>query len=322
MYLHNHENFKELVELVAKEQEINDPSFVEKDYWIMHYLYGLSHFGLDMALKGGTSISKAFNIIHRFSEDIDIKIIPNNERVGFCVYTDKNHNKPKHRESRKKYFDWLAKELKCSIDGIFDVTRDGAFDDEKYRNGGIRLIYETMFAPNQALKEGILLEVGFDKTTPNMEKDISSWAYDKGVSILADKGLKDNRAKGVICYDPRYTFVEKLQAIVTKYALYKKGKNHGKWPVNFLRHYYDIYCLLDCKEVQGFIGTDDYEEYKKARFRKYDTVIKNCEGFALSDEEERKIFEDHYLKSSALYYKGQIPFEDILNRIQSYLERL
>lgn len=56
MYLHNHENFKDLIELTAKEQGINDPYLVEKDYWIMHCLYGLSNFGLDMELKGGTSL--------------------------------------------------------------------------------------------------------------------------------------------------------------------------------------------------------------------------------------------------------------------------
>lgn len=86
MYLHNHENFKDLIELTAKDQKIDDPYLVEKDYWIMHCLYGLSNFGLDMELKGGTSLSKAFNIIHRFSEDIDIKIIPDEKRVGFKVY--------------------------------------------------------------------------------------------------------------------------------------------------------------------------------------------------------------------------------------------
>lgn len=179
-----------------------------------------------------------------------------------------------------------------------------------------------MFTPVEGLKEGILLEVGFDKTTPNMKKDISSWAYDKGSVDLKDQSLIDNRAKDVVCYDPRYTFVEKLQAIVTKYDLYKKGKNDGKLPVNFLRHYYDIYCLLGLKDVQDFIGTETYEDYKKERFRKYDTVIKNCEGFMLSDEKERQVFEDNYKKSSALYYKGQIEFSEILSRLSNYLNKL
>lgn len=93
------------------------------------------------------------------------------------VYSGKNHDDKKHRESKKNYFDWLATNLNGKIDGITKVVRDEAFDDEKYRNGGIRLFYDTHFVPNVGLKEGILLEVGFDKTTPNKAIDISSFLF-------------------------------------------------------------------------------------------------------------------------------------------------
>jgi hypothetical protein len=322
MYLHNHPNFKDLIELTAKEQGIFDPYLVEKDYWIMHSLYGLSMFGLKMELKGGTSLSKAYKVIHRFSEDIDIKIEPDESRVGFEVYFGKNHDKPKHRESKKNYFDWLALNLKGTIDGITNVVRDVSFDDEKYRNGGIRLLYETQFTPVEGLKEGILLEVGFDKTTPNKQIDISSWAYDKGVISLPNKALIDNRALQVSCYDPRYTFVEKLQAVVTKYSFYKDQKKDGKLPVNFLRHYYDLYCLLELDEVKEFVGTSEYEDYKKERFRNYDTKIKSCDGFTLKDANDREVFKLNYAKSSSLYYKGQVDFDKILLRFAEYLEIL
>jgi hypothetical protein len=288
----------------------------------MHCLYGLSNLGLNVELKGGTSLSKAFNIINRFSEDIDVKIIPEEEKIGFKVYTGKNHDRQKHRDSRKNYFDWLVAKINGNIAGIVEVVRDESFDDHKYRNGGIRLIYETMFTSVEGLKEGILLEVGFDKTTPNLMKDISSWVYDRGANLLHGQNIKDNRAKGIVCYDPRYTFVEKLQAIVTKYDLYKRDKNNRRPPINFLRHYYDIYCLLNLPEIQEFIGTDQYEDYKRERFRKYDTIIKNCDAFSLSDLEERTIFENNYLRSSALYYRGQVPFADILGRIAIFLDRL
>jgi hypothetical protein len=321
MYLHNHTNFKDLVEITAEKEKIHDSYLVEKDYWIMHCLYGLSNFGLNLALKGGTSLSKAFGIIHRFSEDIDIKIEPDEKIVGFKVYCGKNHDNNNHRESKKNYFDWLAENLKGKIDGIVDVVRDESFDDKKYRNGGIRLLYNTQFTAVAGLKEGILLEVGFDKTTPNKKKDISSWAFVQGYKALG-KELTDNRAKNITCYEPRYTFVEKLQAIITKYTLYKEGKSDGKLPSNILRHYYDIYCLLDLTEVKSFIGTAEYENYKKERFRKYDTIIKNCEGFTLKDEIDRKVFEDNYTKSSALYYKGQVPFGEILDRIAEVLDSL
>ena len=322
MYLHNHPNFKDLIEITAKEQGITDPYLVEKDYWIMHCLYGLAQFGLKMELKGGTSLSKAYQVIHRFSEDIDIKIEPDEARVGFKVYSGKNHDEKKHRESKKNYFDWLATNLDGKIDGITKVVRDVAFDDEKYRNGGIRLFYSTHFVPNVGLKDGILLEVGFDKTTPNNPIDISSWAFDKGIQSLGKSIVTDNRALQVACYDPRYTFVEKLQAIITKYSFYKAGKNNGQLPVNFLRHYYDLYCLLELEEIKSFIGTPEYEDYKKERFRGYDTEIKKCDGFTLKDQKDRDVFKANYEKSSSLYYKGQVDFELILSRFQTIIEKL
>jgi predicted nucleotidyltransferase component of viral defense system len=53
---------------------------VEKDYWIMHALYGLQQQGIEFELKGVTSLSKGYGLIQRFSEDIDIHI---NTNFGF-----------------------------------------------------------------------------------------------------------------------------------------------------------------------------------------------------------------------------------------------
>jgi predicted nucleotidyltransferase component of viral defense system len=69
-YLHNHPQFTDLIRIVAQERGIA-PALIEKDYWIMHCLYGLQQLGLKFELKGGTSLSKGFQIINRFSEDID-----------------------------------------------------------------------------------------------------------------------------------------------------------------------------------------------------------------------------------------------------------
>ena len=79
--------------------------------------------------------------------------------------------------------------------------------------------------------------MGFDKTTPYEEKDISSWAYDK--VITSGIQVFDNRALKVKCYYPEYTFIEKLQTISTKYRRNKAKKTTS--PVNFIRHFYDVY---------------------------------------------------------------------------------
>ncbi len=184
---------------------------VEKDYWIMHCLYGLQQLGMTFELKGGTSLSKGYQIIDRFSEDIDIRIEP---PAGRDVKTGRNQDKPAHIKSRQDFYDWLAKTIR--INGIIKVERDTAFDGTDMFSGGIRLFYKNVTAPLDDLKEGILLEVGFDDVAPNTAKDISSWAYDYAASRV---DIIDNRAKAVPCYDPGYTFVEKLQTISTKFRM-------------------------------------------------------------------------------------------------------
>lgn len=69
-FLHDRRDFDQLLAVIADERGL-DPMLVEKDYWIMHCLWGLQAQGFQFELKGGTSLSKGFGVIHRFSEDID-----------------------------------------------------------------------------------------------------------------------------------------------------------------------------------------------------------------------------------------------------------
>jgi hypothetical protein len=140
-FLHNHAQFADLIRIVADARGIV-PALVEKDYWIMQSLYGLQQLGMSFQLKGGRSLSKGHGVIHRFSEDIDIRIEP--PRAA-NVMAGKNHTKPAHIESRGAFFDNLAGTIK--IDGISAVERDVAFDDiPRSRNGGVRLIYPSQDA--------------------------------------------------------------------------------------------------------------------------------------------------------------------------------
>jgi hypothetical protein len=311
-YLHNHRQFPALIRIVAEQKDI-DPVLVEKDYWIMHSLYGLQKLGLTFELKGGTSLSKGFKIIDRFSEDIDIHIDPPADRN---VKAGRNQDKPAHVKSRSDFYDWLA-DTRIRIDGIDSVERDTAFDSDKLFSGGIRLHYRSFTSRIDDLKQGILLEAGFDSTTPNTAKDISSWIYDYAADRVE---TVDNRAKGVACYDPGYTFVEKLQTISTKYRQQQKEK---QFPPNFLRHYYDIYSLLERSEVQAFIGTDEYVRHKDRRFRSLDdkNIAKN-QAFILADSGTRKTYAETYAKTSALYYGSKPTFDQILERISGWTDRL
>jgi hypothetical protein len=311
IFLHNRPDFSDLINIVGEEKSIVS-ALVEKDYWIMHCLYGLKQIGMKFELKGGTSLSKGFGIINRFSEDIDIRIEP---PEYMDVKVGPNQDTPAHCESRKLFYDWLANNI--TIDGIEDIRRDKDFDDAKYRSGGIRLGYKSHSESLDGLGNGVLLEAGFDKVTPNTPIDISSWAYDYAANKVS---IVDNRAMDVVCYNFGYTFVEKLQTISTRYRQQQEGKKH---PQHFMRHYYDVYCLLNEPEVLSFIDSEEYQEHKKVKFRgKNNPNISENEAFGFNNTKTLQEFEEAYKKTRSLYYKGQPEFSAIVNRIKKYADRL
>ncbi|MFA1625695.1 nucleotidyl transferase AbiEii/AbiGii toxin family protein [Rhizobium mongolense] len=89
--------------------------------------------GNEVRAERGTSLSKGYRIINRFSEDINIRIEPPAE---MNVKAGPNHDKPAHRESRRAFYDWLAArtrltgkidlDLKCLSSLRLDRNRTGA----------------------------------------------------------------------------------------------------------------------------------------------------------------------------------------------------
>ncbi|MFD2287130.1 nucleotidyl transferase AbiEii/AbiGii toxin family protein [Pedobacter petrophilus] len=314
-YLHDQKDFPALLRILEEETGIQ-AGLIEKDYWIMHVLYGLKKQGFDFELKGGTSLSKGYKIINRFSEDIDIHIKP---PADLKVEGNPAKSKPNQIQSRKDYYEWLAKNIK--IDGIISIERDTTFDDtDQYRSGGIRLYYKSHTSVISGVKEGILLEAGFDTVTPNTKLAISSWAFDKALETASLK-ITDNRAIDIICYHAGYTFVEKLQTIATKF---RQEQASGESKVNFMRQYYDVYCLLVDKDVLAFIGTEEYHAHKQKRFPKIDLAIpiSENEAFLLTDKNLKETFEKRYVGTNALYYNGQPDFDDLLLRIKENITNL
>jgi predicted nucleotidyltransferase component of viral defense system len=78
--------FSDSIRAASEQLKINQV-FVEKDYWITLVLNRLSKtkYVSDTVFKGGTSLSKGFELINRFSEDVDIAIINAEYKTGNVV---------------------------------------------------------------------------------------------------------------------------------------------------------------------------------------------------------------------------------------------
>jgi hypothetical protein len=258
-FLHELDDAEELFRVIADENAI-DPYLVEKDYWIMHALWGLQQQGYNFELKGGTSLSKGFKIIDRFSEDIDIRVQPPSEMMS----------------------------------------------------AGIRLNYESLFEVPVGVKLGILLEAGFDNTTPNEPLNFDSWSYLKAKDIVPE--LIDNRALNIKCYLPEYTFVEKLQTITRKV---RQQQISGEFATNFLRHFYDIHQLFKQDRVKNFIGTDQYNKHKRERFRGEDNSELRL-NLAFNFDSNKHLLDEYkqmFDRVRALFISTPPSFEEIYDSI-------
>lgn len=309
-FFHDLSDAKELFETLAAEKGYATV-VVEKDYWIMHCLWGLQKNGLRFEMKGGTSLSKGWGIIDRFSEDIDIRFDP-------PASLNLKGDKPAHIKARFDFYDELA--AKIDIPGI-RAERNRAFDDEKAQNGGISLKYNSHFAPLEGVRQDVLLEVGFAKTAPNEARDFTSWAYERARQAKLD--VTDNRARGVLCFNPEYTFVDKLQTISRRFRQHK-ARNDPKRdrPREFLRHYYDLHMLLGVGRVRNFIGSEEYAAYKAEKLRGADAeAFASKQPFMFEDAETFVLFDKEFEAMNTLLLSKGPSFKEVVTRLREHAAR-
>lgn len=116
----------ELFRETSARKGIAAPGIVEKDFWVcwtLRHLFALSDEMPGMLFKGGTSLSKAFGVIERFSEDIDLSL--NRHDLGFEGERDPQNassNKAAERllkELREECVRYLRETLVPALEGAF-----------------------------------------------------------------------------------------------------------------------------------------------------------------------------------------------------------
>lgn len=281
-------------------------AIVEKDYWVMHCLWGLKEQGFEFDMKGGTSLSRGWLCIDRFSEDIDIRFNP---PADLNIKGDKES----HIKARLKYFDELAGKIK--VPGI-TTERVREQDDKKAQNSGIGLKYPSHFEPLAGLRQEVLLEAGFARTVPNEPRDFTSWALDKALEVKL--AVADNRARAVKCFNPEYTFVDKLQTISRRFRQHRdRNDPKADRPREFLRHYFDLYKLLEVERVRKFIGTPEYEAYKTEKFRGADAQEFAAKAaFTLPEEKTYRLFEEEFSVMNTLLLSPGPTFKELIARLR------
>ena len=218
--LHNDkETFEQVILKVANETGI-EPSIIEKDYYVTLFLKRIVQLQPNIIFKGGTSLSKCYKVINRFSEDIDLNI--------------DTQSKPTEGQRKK------LKENIVSIIDEFGFTLDNADNVRSRRNYNRYIIdYPTVFSSN-FLKEHLIIETAvYIKAYPCERLQATSIIYD----YLKQNGYEDLIQKyGLEPFELNVqtasrTLIDKLYAL-GDYYLSDAVQEHS-------RHIYDIFKLSD-----------------------------------------------------------------------------
>ncbi|MFN8266982.1 MAG: nucleotidyl transferase AbiEii/AbiGii toxin family protein [Chitinophagales bacterium] len=313
-----HENitlFRQAVQFTADQMEI-PAIYVEKDYWVTYALFTIfnAEIGNDTVFKGGTALSKCFNMIERFSEDIDLVVL---RRDG------ESDNKLKSK----------LKDISKIIEPVLPEVEIEGITHKMGMNRKTAHSYNKEFNDNYGqVRDVIVLEsswLGYHE--PYTTKPI--------ISFVGNMMLRNNQSdiaeeNGLLPFElsvlePIRTICEKIMSLVR----FSYGENPIDDLKNKIRHTYDLHQLLKQKEFLEFLNSKAFDEMLLKVANDDVASFKNNNKWLIHHPTEALIFKDlenvwNELKNTYagafknLVY-GQLPEEqEVLQTLKMIQERL
>jgi predicted nucleotidyltransferase component of viral defense system len=214
--------------------------FVEKDYWITLVLSRLekSKYVDESVFKGGTSLSKGYNLIERFSEDVDIAIINDKGKTG-------NEIKTIIRSIEKE----ITSDLKeLQMDG---VTSKGS----RFRKS----VFEYFTTEKGNANNKLIVEINsFANPFPYQRLTIQSMVFDFFMQTSNEKYIEQYNLQSfeVNVLSKEQTLLEKMVSLIR----FSFKKNTIESISEKIRHFYDLYYLLRNAECIEFVASDSFKE--------------------------------------------------------------
>lgn len=313
--------------IVAEEKRISEGS-VEKDWWvtaILKVLFTLSPSPY-MFFKGGTSLSKGWNLIDRFSEDIDIALYRDfylNELGRECAKAATNNQVKNLRIVNRDYIigefaDELKKKLSEAGLGeckVLPVTHkeDGIPIDHDSDPVVVEVHYTPRLESDQYVRPIIKIEVNcLSMKEPYEVRHISSLVGDKFQQI------DDEIVADIPTISPIRTFLEKAFLLNEEYQ--RKNPRTDRMS----RHLYDLERLMDTPFAAAAL-TDMplYQEIIEHRRRfyhvggvNYDLNLPVTIAFCPTGELRDKMRIDYDAMKSSMIYGDKLSFDTLISRFE------
>ena len=302
-----------------------NPAIIEKDFWvclILDYLFHKSKWKHVLAFKGGTSLTKAYNLIERFSEDIDLILDWRVLGYGMNEPWEERSNTKQQKfisESRERLFSFLKESFVDEVKQGLETLIGKPIEMEIYENddGIVNFAYPNSYHDSTILKV-IRLELGaLAAWTPTQITTITPYAGE------AYPNLFEQKSTNVLTTTAERSFWEK--ATILHQEAFRPEES--SIPARYSRHYYDLYSMAKTKIKDNAIAQPKLLE-EVARFKdkfyprgwaRYDLAKVGTLHLMPANHSVQRLRQDYVEMKKMIF--GEYPtFEEILEGIQE-LER-
>lgn len=239
-YLRSKDDLRVLITNTARKKNISE-AVVEKDYWVTYfldYLFNENKWKEYFTFKGGTSLSKCFGIIQRFSEDIDLildwRVLGYDKLEPWLIRSNTKQDKF-NKEINEKTERFLKEDFLTEL--IKDFSQeDFEFEIDSLDPQTILFSYPKIFDSNY-LSQTIRLEIG----------SLAAWTPATNISIIPIIGdayaniFKEKTNIRTVSVER--TFWEKATILHHE----ANRPESSKMPHRYARHYYDMYKIANSK---------------------------------------------------------------------------
>ena len=230
-------------------------AIVEKDFWVcftLDFLFHRSAWIDAITFKGGTSLSKAYHLINRFSEDIDLILDWRVLGYGLMEPWEARSNTKQdafNKEANRRAEVFLAQTFLPAVkDALFEeIGREAQITIEDRDPQTVIFAYPRIFS-NSSTLQVIRLEIGaLAAWTPAKQAVITPYAADYYPQVFEQPGTS------VLTVTPERTFWEKAT------ILHQEANRPERldMPLRYSRHYYDLYRMAHSSVKETALNQPD-----------------------------------------------------------------
>lgn len=300
---------------------------IEKDWWVTLALKAVfqTPWADAMVFKGGTSLSKSWGLIDRFSEDIDLVL--DRAVLGYTGNLSKTKIKALRRDScafiSGEFRDVLEQQLlDMGVSAeLFSLTVKETIEHDRDPQVLV-LDYTSVLDKDPYLREAVLIEIG--------ARSLREPAEQREIKSLIGQALESDEIAGapfsILTVTPTRTFLEKIFLMHEEFSKTEEKVKSERMS----RHLYDIECIMRTEHSEKALANKELYQGIIAHREKFN-VLRGLDYNGhrpatirfLPPEELLKDWEaDYKAMRESMFYGESLPFKELMTRLRALQKRI